>query len=760
MPNEHWQIGDCRVDGLNQTLHHADGRSTHLPPKHLGVLLLLAEHAGNCVTRHTLLDTVWSRSLVQDEVLTRIIADLRRLLDDGGRPPRYIETVPKRGYRLCASARPIEPRALPKPRPVAEFESALASDATPTLLSSVASNTAAASAPAPRSAPVDIADVPAELADSPFIATRTTTAGSTAPALPASSTLARRGLLALLVMLPALLLIGGERDAVAPTRARLADWTLRLAQAQPMLTEPALESSPRWMPDGLSLLYARRESLAATRTQLLRFHLADRRREILVDAGQNDRCPTPSPDGRSLAWLRLRGAECTVWMQPLSGGPALPLGACALAGGQTSCPEFSTDGAALIVSQRHADGDFGLVALALDGSAPRRLTRTPAGAGEDAHPRRSPDGRWLAFERRGDYPTSRLMRLDLQAEAPPQALQAHVEDNFGFTWDGDGRRLLLASNAIDFLGLLSWPVDGAAPQLLGARGARQPDISVHGALAFEQTRYRSNLWRATRGSSVLQRLTATEKHDADPQFSPALPQLAFVSNRSGQESVWLRALDGAEEHSLPLPVESRWLRPHWSADGQPLVLSRVDDEGYGVCLYRLLADKLDCPPALRNFAAGALLPDGDLLVADQPGAGARLYRYRPADRELRPLLPNPVKQWQLHGSRLGYRDLQGQLWLHSLEGAGEPRQVAAEASALPWSLNAQALYLATANQGELRVRRHPLTAEATSAVADFPPLPAFTQSFAVSDDDATLVLARLDDYRVDIAVTAPALPRR
>jgi DNA-binding winged helix-turn-helix (wHTH) protein len=52
---------------------------------------------------HTLLDEVWGRRYVSDSVLKGAISDVRTVLDDDAQHPRFIETVPRRGYRFIAA---------------------------------------------------------------------------------------------------------------------------------------------------------------------------------------------------------------------------------------------------------------------------------------------------------------------------------------------------------------------------------------------------------------------------------------------------------------------------------------------------------------------------------------------------------------------------------------------------------------------------------------------------------------------------------
>ena len=73
-----------------------------LEPKATVALKLLVERAGKLVTRQELLDIVWENVVVSDDALTQVIIKLRKALGDNSRDPRYIRTVPKRGYCLIA----------------------------------------------------------------------------------------------------------------------------------------------------------------------------------------------------------------------------------------------------------------------------------------------------------------------------------------------------------------------------------------------------------------------------------------------------------------------------------------------------------------------------------------------------------------------------------------------------------------------------------------------------------------------------------
>ncbi len=96
------QIGDWEVRPLEGLIRGPSGEQ-RLRPKSMDVLMRLAASPGELVTRDQLIEDVWGRALISDEPLTACIAELRRTLGDRRDRPSYIQTVPKRGYRLVAA---------------------------------------------------------------------------------------------------------------------------------------------------------------------------------------------------------------------------------------------------------------------------------------------------------------------------------------------------------------------------------------------------------------------------------------------------------------------------------------------------------------------------------------------------------------------------------------------------------------------------------------------------------------------------------
>jgi DNA-binding winged helix-turn-helix (wHTH) protein/TolB-like protein/Tfp pilus assembly protein PilF len=96
------RIGDWLVDpAMNQISRGAEVE--HLEPKAVEVLVALAQHAGQVVSRERLLSEIWKGVTVSDDALTQSITKLRQALGDTTKEPSYIQTISKRGYRLIAT---------------------------------------------------------------------------------------------------------------------------------------------------------------------------------------------------------------------------------------------------------------------------------------------------------------------------------------------------------------------------------------------------------------------------------------------------------------------------------------------------------------------------------------------------------------------------------------------------------------------------------------------------------------------------------
>ena len=95
------QFSPFRLDTANECLWR-DDVSIALPPRQFAVLRYLVENPGRLITHNELLDALWPETFVQPQVLRTYMLELRKILGDDSTQPRFIQTVPKRGYCFIA----------------------------------------------------------------------------------------------------------------------------------------------------------------------------------------------------------------------------------------------------------------------------------------------------------------------------------------------------------------------------------------------------------------------------------------------------------------------------------------------------------------------------------------------------------------------------------------------------------------------------------------------------------------------------------
>lgn len=107
MDEGRYRFGDFVLDAGDRRLMRG-GEGVAVNARYLDALVLLVRGRGALVSKDAFMDQVWRGVPVTDEALTQCIRTLRRLLGDDAARPRFIETVPKHGYRFIAAVEGIE----------------------------------------------------------------------------------------------------------------------------------------------------------------------------------------------------------------------------------------------------------------------------------------------------------------------------------------------------------------------------------------------------------------------------------------------------------------------------------------------------------------------------------------------------------------------------------------------------------------------------------------------------------------------------
>lgn len=101
-----FEFGSFRLNPAERLLLR-DQAQIHLPPKAFDALVVLIENRGHLLEKDELLRKIWPDTFVEESNLAQHISVLRKALQDGEGPSRYIETVPSHGYRFIAEVREL-----------------------------------------------------------------------------------------------------------------------------------------------------------------------------------------------------------------------------------------------------------------------------------------------------------------------------------------------------------------------------------------------------------------------------------------------------------------------------------------------------------------------------------------------------------------------------------------------------------------------------------------------------------------------------
>lgn len=113
-------FGGFVMDGRQRRLLRADGTEVPLTPRLYEALALFVHSRGELLEKDELMRALWPGLVVEENNLSQVVLALRRVLDDGqGEDRRFIQTVPRRGYRFVADVR-VLPEPVPDGSPPAE----------------------------------------------------------------------------------------------------------------------------------------------------------------------------------------------------------------------------------------------------------------------------------------------------------------------------------------------------------------------------------------------------------------------------------------------------------------------------------------------------------------------------------------------------------------------------------------------------------------------------------------------------------------
>jgi len=411
---------------------------------------------------------------------------------------------------------------------------------------------------------------------------------------------------------------------VAPTRVH---------RVRPLTDFPGMEEFPSISPDGRSVAFT--ASVGGRRQVFVR--LLGRGSPVPITNDPVDhQSPRWSPDGNSLLYFSPAvpgDAQGAIWSIPaLGGSPRRVI---------TSIGDADVSRNGRLACFRIADGAIQLVTSALDGSDVRLVARSAPGY--HRHPRWSPDGRWVAFQR-GDG-----LRFDIFATSTSGETRQLTHDRNiinGLAWLPDSAGIVYGSSrgsTIPYLPALSlWRVrlDDSGPQQITAADAwyEQPDVHASGLIAAARWRVHFDIASIPFGADPADNvrrarsLTRHTGHVLTPTAAPDGSRIAFLSDSGGHGNLWVESTQTGETRQITFEDDPDVTVgvPVWSPDGRSIAfVSSKGRTGFDFGIWLVNPDGTDTRNLARQGLGQAWAPDGEWLYYAETSAGI-LYKVHTA----------------------------------------------------------------------------------------------------------------------------------
>ncbi|MBL8294613.1 MAG: serine/threonine-protein kinase [Bryobacterales bacterium] len=365
--------------------------------------------------------------------------------------------------------------------------------------------------------------------------------------------------------------------------------------ATPLTSYPGLEGFPTISPDGTQIAFSwngEQQDNFDIYVQVVGSGGSLRR----TTDPSLDFSPAWSPDGRYLAYLRSRPNGMALMLAPPLAGPErmvaeldfpMPLPASAWG----SLLAWTPDGKWVAYPDRSAPlQEPAVFILSVETGERRRLTAPPPNT-RDLWPSFSPRGDILAFVRWSVTHVGEVYLLaltdEMMPQRPPEQLTFESRVTVTPAWSADGRDLLYSTGSMRSRALrrvsATNRVRPAETLALLGEIVDAPVLSVaRRRLVFRQASVDENIWRIESGGPPSRHPVSSSRNEQVPQFSPDGKRIVFTSDRSGRLAVWVSNRDGSSPQQLTSLNATMTGCPRWSPDGKWIVFDSNAEGQYEV----------------------------------------------------------------------------------------------------------------------------------------------------------------------------------